>query len=705
MRCARYAGIPLVLLGALSALGGEFYVAPCGDDANPGTRKKPFATLTRAREAIRQTKAIAAEPMNVVIRGGRYYLREPLVLGPEDSGTAGHPITYMAHPGEKPVFCGGKVIKGWRRGQAGSWSVEIPEVKSGKWYFRQLHVNGRRRERARLPQEGWYKVAAPGDPPKRSFKFHPGQIDPKWRNLGDVEIVLLQFWSEARLRIESIDEANHIVRFTGDAFRPIDWSLGWYAENVGEGLTQPGRWYLDRQTGILTYWPLPGEEMERLEVIAPVAKGWVRLEGDYESGKLVEHVTFRGLTFHYSAWNLDKTLGYSYPQASIELFPRQKLWVGNHDDEGLSTPQSQVPVPAGIYAKGAHHIRFEDNEIAHTGAWGVHLAHGGCHDNAIVGNYFHDLGAGAIRVGGTDATFDPCEETCRTRITDNRIRQCAKVYFGAPAIHIGQSSGNRVAHNEISGGCPWAISVGWTWGYMPPNNARDNIIEYNHCHHIAGGVLGTHGAIYLIGVQPGTAVRYNFIHDITGTRTGWDAASGSGIVLDNSSVGIVVEHNVVRDVGAYCLLFNYNDLGNIVQNNILAFPGIAVMNRSGDAGKLDQTGVFYRNIFCYNGDKSRLFKAKDWANYDVVMDYNLYFDPSGKPVKFLSYDFQQWKEKGLDRKSIIADPLFVDVGKGDYGLKPDSPAFNLGFQPIDLSRVGPRPREASPVRSPTAMPW
>ena len=163
---------------------------------------------------------------------------------------------------------------------------------------------------------------------------------------------MLQYWSEARLRIESIDHAANIVRFTGDAFRPVNWSMGWYAENVFEGLSEPGQWYLDRPSGVLYYWPLPDENMEQLEVVAPVARQWVRIEGDYKTGRLVEHVAFRGLTFQYSSWDLDKKLGYSYPQASIELMPGQRLWVGWHIDEGFSTPQSQVVVPAGIYAKG-----------------------------------------------------------------------------------------------------------------------------------------------------------------------------------------------------------------------------------------------------------------------------------------------------------------------------------------------------------------
>jgi hypothetical protein len=39
---------------------------------------------------------------------------------------------------------------------------------------------------------------------------------------------------------------------------------------------------------------------------------------------------------------------------------------------------------------------------------------------------------------------------------------------------------------------------------------------------------------------------------------------------------------------------------------------------------------------------------------------------------------------------VIADPLFVDPLNYDFRLRPESPAFKLGFQPIDTSAVGPR---------------
>ncbi len=93
----------------------DFHVAPNGDDANPGTRRRPFATVTRARDAVRAKIAAGlTADVTVLIRSGTYRVAEPIVFGPEDSGTERHSITYAAYAGEKPVIGGGRVVTGWR---------------------------------------------------------------------------------------------------------------------------------------------------------------------------------------------------------------------------------------------------------------------------------------------------------------------------------------------------------------------------------------------------------------------------------------------------------------------------------------------------------------------------------------------------------------------------------------------------------------
>lgn len=118
------------------------------------------------------------------------------------------------------------------------------------------------------------------------------------------------------LRIKHIDEENHVVVFTGGSWRPLTWSNGYYVDNVKEGLAAPGAWYLDRKQGVLYYHPLPGEDMTKVEVTAPVAEQLVRLEGDVEAGKLIQGVTFRGITFRHTTWTIPET-GYAQPQAEI----------------------------------------------------------------------------------------------------------------------------------------------------------------------------------------------------------------------------------------------------------------------------------------------------------------------------------------------------------------------------------------------------
>ena len=143
------------VFGADAPDNGDFHVAPRGSDDSPGTIDRPFATLARARDAVR--KKIAAglqDDVTVLIRGGTYELSETLSFGPEDSGTEEHCVTYAAYPGEHVVISGGRRISGWRRGEGSVWTARVPGVAQGQWYFRHLFVNGQRATRARTPNLG-----------------------------------------------------------------------------------------------------------------------------------------------------------------------------------------------------------------------------------------------------------------------------------------------------------------------------------------------------------------------------------------------------------------------------------------------------------------------------------------------------------------------------------------------------------------------
>ena len=112
--------LPLALVLSAPGFAMELHVSLEGNDASPGTRTRPFATLERARDAIRHLKKNRGPPkggVKVLVRGGRYFLARPLTLGPADSGTERSPIVYAALPGEKVVISGGRPVAGWRRAQ------------------------------------------------------------------------------------------------------------------------------------------------------------------------------------------------------------------------------------------------------------------------------------------------------------------------------------------------------------------------------------------------------------------------------------------------------------------------------------------------------------------------------------------------------------------------------------------------------------
>ena len=104
----------------------DFYVSPGGSDTWSGTLPDPvagqsdgpFATLERARDAVRELKRSKSSDIVVLIREGTYELDKTVVFGLEDSGAEGSTITYAAYPGETPVFSSGREIMGWKRASA-----------------------------------------------------------------------------------------------------------------------------------------------------------------------------------------------------------------------------------------------------------------------------------------------------------------------------------------------------------------------------------------------------------------------------------------------------------------------------------------------------------------------------------------------------------------------------------------------------------
>ena len=659
----------------------EWFVAPDGDDrwsgrlsAPDGTHGDgPFATLARAQQAVRAAREHASGARTVQVHGGRYELTAPMEFTPADSGTAEQPVTWRAVTGETPVLSGGVRLSGFTRDAKGRWTLTLPAVQRGEWAFNQLWVDGGRRYRPRLPRDTYHVIEAELAPSPAAmgkgfdrFRYHDGDLDPNWRNQGDIEVLAFHQWEMSRLRVQSIDAATRTLQFTGHTICAEPWTglrTGWryLLENVAEALDTPGEWYLDRPSGTLTYIPLPGEDLASAEVIAPRCDQLLRIAGDAAHGRFVEHLHFAGLTFAHTAWTL-KPEGYSYYQA-------------------------EMIIPATVVASGLRDASFSDCTIIHTGGYGLELG-AGCKRTTLRACVFTDLSAGGIKIGEGAVHEDDAQVASHNTIDNCLILAGGRVHPAGIGIWIGQSHDNRVTHCEVADFYYSAVSLGWTWGYGP-SNGHHNTVAWCHLHHLGQGVLSDMGGIYNLGVSPGTTFHHNLIHDVESFSYG-----GWGLYTDEGSSGVTMEDNLVHHTSSSGFHQHYGR-DNVIRNNIFAYGREAQVMRTRDEDHLSFT--LERNILLahaapllggnWNGDGHRF-----------ALDRNVYWDEDGS-VDFAGRSLTEWRKKGIDAGSVVADPQFTAPAAGDFSLKAGSPALALGFQPLDLRSAGIQPSAGTPALS------
>ncbi|MDR1268351.1 MAG: right-handed parallel beta-helix repeat-containing protein [Planctomycetaceae bacterium] len=647
------------------------FVALSGNDANDGlSEANAVATIAKGLEITRNKNI-----KNLSVKG-KHRIETPIILTPQDSG-----LTVTGHG----IIDGSRTITNWKPYKNGIWQAEIPEVKDGKWSFRQIYVGGELRQRAKTPNENFYRVAAcPEGTPKtvhyhtdcQSFEFKPNDINPNWKNLDDVEVIVYYFWSDNHLPIESVDTEKNIVRFKykgGKTFTD-DFSedgARYIVENVFEALDQPGEWYLDKVTGIIYYMPKEGEDLNKIEIIAPFAKELLRFDGKPADNSFVSGIHFKNISFQY---------------CNFELPPGK---VNDH--------QGSSEVAAAVNLTGVKKCTFMECTFSNLGTFGMELK-SGCSSVDVADCRFENLAAGGIRINGGGAGSHPLVHTKNNNILRNEIVNYGQIYPSAVGIIVQNSCGNTIAANHIHHGYYTGISLGWVWGYSR-SISRDNIVEHNHIHHIGQGLLSDMGAVYTLGPSPGTIIRNNLIHDIDANKYG-----GWGIYNDEGSTGILIEKNIVYNTKFAGYDMHYSKEITI-RNNIFALGRKDQINRT--RGEKHPSLYFENNIIYWK--EGTLFSG-DWNDKEYKYytnpnqpdgsdrkrnfesNWNVFYNPNLKvgEVKFGGGSFDDWKKRGYDNNSVYADPMFVDPDKFDFRLKPESPALKFGFEEIDLSLVPER---------------
>jgi len=713
VRPSRAVAAAVALLAAGCATEPDtFHVAPAGDDANPGTKARPFATPARAMEAVRAARAAmvrgetAVAPVTVLLHGGAYELRGPLVFTPADSGSAGAPVTWASAPGERAVLSGGARLTGaWTRTPGKPfWQLDVPGARDGAWVFHSLYVNGQSRTRARHPNYGDKVLRAegrePGGDPRQALRYFAGDIDPAWSNPTDIDIVLLCSWTPTIHRIREIDPARRAVRFFSGHNRPVDFwerNFRYYVANVFEALDQPGEWYLNRRTGVLYYLPMPGEDMTTAEVVAPVMRSrMIEFAGDAVAGKILEHLQFRDLAFRHLDGDMDRHNG-AYRQGHMYL-------------------------AAAVAARGLRHASFERCEFAQLGEYALELADG-CRDVTVRQCHFHDLGAGALQLGVTDLGTlrgDPkageavraAGEAARAveglAIDNNCIHRLGTTWHGCYGIVNRFASRTRITHNEIFDTHWDAIGLDARWNWKGETYSHGTVVAYNHLHHLGLRYHTDAAGIYQFGPLD-THIHHNLIHD----TVAYPYICGyAGIYLDEQSRGARVENNLVYNVEWHAY-FQNKGTDNLVRNNIGAFARNGFFGRGGLDATWPSNHVEVVGNLYVSRDGVAIGPAWQPGTKPPVLRGNLYQGPAGAPLTFAGKSFAEWQAAGQDSNSVVASAGFRDPAAFDFSLAPDAPACKaVGFVPFDaeIAKAGlygdPAWRgiaKAYPPRTPSAV--
>ena len=658
----------LFLATAGPLVGQPFFVAPNGSDNNPGSQEAPFATLPRAQQAVRE------KPGTVLLRAGTYYLANPLVFTPGDSGTAERPMIWQAYGEEQPVVSGGVQLDhlDWQPAGAGIFQTKVPD----DLVTEEIFVNGERQILARYPNF---------DPKAQYFDGYAADAISKERAArwahpagGYFHAMHPALWGDFTWRITGKDANGEVLKEGGwqnNRGGAVHNSIR-FVENIFEELDAPGEWFLNHQTHTLYFYPPAGLDLAKAKVEATRLRSLVEFRGSADAP--VRHITLRGLTFRQAARTVMDTR------------------------EPLLRTDWAIYRGGAVFFEGVEDCTLEDAFLDQVGGnaiflnhynrrvtiRGCHIAKAGASGICLVGdpqsarnplfnysqvNRFEDLDR-TPGPRGNNYPADCLVEDCLIYLTGRVEKQTA-------GVNIDLAQNITVRHCSIYDMPRAGINIGdgcWGGHVVEFCDVFDTVKE-----------TGDHGSFNSWGrdrywrpnpreinqwVQQEPALPHLDAMKPTILRSSrWRCDHGWDIDLDDGSSYYIITNNICLHGG----IKNREGYGRRVENNIMVDSGLhphVWLAAGGD--------VFQHNIV-FDEYRPAVMPPPPWGGQ---MDDNLFHRAGASPGP--AARLQQ--QSGRDQHSVVADAQFLSPATGDYRVREGSPALALGFVNFPMDDFGVR---------------
>jgi hypothetical protein len=667
---------------ALPAFAQPYYVAPTGNNDNPGTLEKPFASFQRAQQAVRQ------KPGTVFLRGGTYYLSETLVFTAQDSGTKDAPVIYQAYQNEQPVISGGVKLENldWQPYTNGILQAKVPDdLKTGE-----IFVNGQRQVLARYPNY---------DPTAKYFDGFAANVisnrSARWADPagGYFHAMHPALWGDFTWLI------------TGkDADRKLTMVGGWqnnrgvgvpnpeiqFVENIFEELDVTNEWYLNNRTHTLYYYPPAGLDLKTATVEATRLRCLVEFRGTEQNP--VRFVTLCGLTFRQAARTVMDTKE-PLLRTDWAIYRGGAIFFNCAEDCALEDSFIDQAGGNAIFVNDYNRrIAVRGCQIAKAGASGICFVGDPQAARSALFNYNQ-----TNKLEDIDRTPGPqCDNYPADCLVDDcLIYLTGRVEKQTAGLEIDLAQSITVRHCSIYDMPRAGINIGdGCWG--------GDVIEYCDIFDTVKET-GDHGSFNSWGrdrcwlpdintvnawvkqvpeLPKLDAVKPNIL-----ANNRWRCDHGWDIDLDDGSSYYIITNNLCLHGG----IKNREGFGRVDENNIIVgsgfYPQVWFTN-SGD--------IFEHNIVWRNYQPAAMYHPP-WG---TDMDYNLLYKPGATNAPAT----RMQRQSGRDEHSIVADAEFIDPAHGDYRVKNGSPALALGFVNFPMDEFGVQKPELKAIARTPVLP-